>query len=209
MKKILATFLVLSSQMIFANSFCSSDVQQAMQSAAKEKQTILRLSHQGIDDGCAIELSYWLKKNPVVDRLDLSSNAIGNAGVQGLMKTIRQDNTLRSLILDDNTFTKPGMLAITAMIKVNQTLKRLDLGGNHLHAEDMVGFANALVANRSLQWLYLNENNLGQRSIAELLKALEVNKTLKYIHLGHNGVNSGQKTLWKASYSKSEVEIVF
>ena len=208
MKRIIGIILCCITSMSFASS-CPDRVQVRLEQTLKNKSVDLRLAHLGIDDLCTIELSFWLKKHPGIDRLDLSSNAINDAGIQALMKTMLDDKAIRSLILDDNYFSRSGIAAIAAMLSTNRYLKRLDLGGNHLHAKDMQDFSDALIANRSLEWLYLNENNLGQAMVAQLLKTLETNKTLKYLHLGHNGVNSGQKTLWKVTYDKKDTEVIF
>jgi len=97
----------------------------------------LRASATGIGElGCQI-IAGALIRNTSLHTLDLSGNAIGNAGWISLATIIGQgqNNTLCALILQNNNINDEIAPELAAMIETNTNMMILDLSGNSFSYE--------------------------------------------------------------------------
>ncbi|KAK0131701.1 Protein phosphatase 1 regulatory subunit 37 [Merluccius polli] len=99
----------------------------------------------------AMQLGDLLRYNRTLQTLELSDNAIADAGLEELCEGLRlQTGGLKALLLRNNHITSDGMLHLAKALPVLKALEVLDMGDNSLGNSGLQTLKEALMANRSL-----------------------------------------------------------
>ncbi|KAG7261950.1 hypothetical protein CRUP_017277 [Coryphaenoides rupestris] len=99
----------------------------------------------------AMQLGDLLRYNRTLQTLELSHNAIADAGLEELCAGLRlQTGGLKALLLRNNQITSDGMLHLAKALPVHRSLEVLDVGDNRLGNSGLQTLREPLMANRSL-----------------------------------------------------------
>jgi Ran GTPase-activating protein (RanGAP) involved in mRNA processing and transport len=107
-----------------------------------------------------------------VRELDLSHNAIGDAGAAAIGQALGQSVSLQVLVLAGNGVSKYGALYIAKGLKQNSTLLKLDLSTNAISDAGAAALAEALQFNHALKSLDVTRNLLTNAGAVVLAEAL-------------------------------------
>lgn len=159
--------------------------------------TKLNLSLNSISNDGAEALANILKKNDTLTNLNLANNDIGDSGASFLGKSLEINNGIKTLNLGDNDIRDEGIKAIATSLEKNTTLTQLLLYMNTITDDGVQKLADALERNTSLIKLQLNQNNITSTGAKALASVLEKNKTFLELHLSQNKaiMQSGRKSL--------------
>jgi len=140
----------------------ANELKDAIHKVLKNEAANLILADRDIDESASGHLKFLknlsaaLEDNRALQKLDLSENNIGDAGV--------------------------SMLA--GALKKNHALKRLDLSGNdEMNDKGATEMANALKKNRGIIYLNMAHSQVGDVAAKALASMLEQNTTLQTLNL--------------------------
>ena len=153
-----------------------------------ETSDVVDLPNKSITNVISSMIASILMQNKTVTELNLSSNQIGDDGIEKLANALRVNNTLQNLDVSNNKIGNRGVESLANALKENKTLKSIDLGSNKIGDIGMEELANALIVNKSLKNLDVSNNNIGNQGVESLANALKVNQTLTSIDLGSNKI---------------------
>jgi arsenate reductase-like glutaredoxin family protein len=141
-------------------------------------------------------LSEALKKNTILEELDLSSIKINLQGATALSTMLAVNTTLTRLHLQSaNTYGTAGIEdggveALSEALKKNTTLEELDLSNVRISTQAATALSAMLAVNTTLTRLHLQSANIDDTGMEILASGLEKNKGLKYIDLTGNRLTS-------------------
>jgi len=110
-----------------------------------------------------------LNTNATITTLDISNNAIGNAGAQALAEALKGNTTLTILNFSDNQIGDVGVIALANVLKENNTLTKLDISRNNVGYDGAKALAEALKGNTTLTTLDISRNLIGDAGLREAL----------------------------------------
>lgn len=147
------------------------------------------------DDGVWALASY-IRKNNLIQEVDLSFNDISDEGVQALAGCFEKLTALRLLKLNGNGFGYDGCRYLTDQAKHCKFLETLELGGNRLGDDGMEVLCQYLRYNPVLLELFVDGCYIGDDGMVALCDSLRINRTLSLISLTSNRITSvGAATL--------------
>jgi Ran GTPase-activating protein (RanGAP) involved in mRNA processing and transport len=147
---------------------------------------ILNLSNNAIGDaGCAL-LVPALQSMSSLQHLDLSLNEIGAAGCASLAPALQSISSLQILNLSYNDFGDAGCASLAPALQSMSLLHVLDLSHNKFGAAGCSSLASALQSMSSLTALNLSHNDIGDKSCASLATALQSMSSLCTLDLSYN-----------------------
>ncbi|KAI9106198.1 hypothetical protein DFS34DRAFT_602539 [Phlyctochytrium arcticum] len=123
---------------------------------------------------------------PFLRDLDLSCNAIGDAGASVLARFLEDDMQLEALDLHANNIGPEGISAIARALQVNEKLQRLDISDNSLKEEGGMEIANMLQINSTLLNIQLRNTDLTAKPLIALSTVLRNNTTLCVLNISNN-----------------------
>jgi len=144
--------------------------------------TRLDLSHNAISDAGARAIAK-LVNNSVLEEVDLRDNKIAAAGAKQLGRALRGNTTLHSLNVRLNRFKDGGGRDFFRGICGNTTLRELNVSCNSLGTDTAEVLCQYVDRNPSLGLLDISCNELGEQAGRLLLEALAGNTVLKGIDL--------------------------
>ncbi|XP_034715023.1 protein phosphatase 1 regulatory subunit 37 [Etheostoma cragini] len=162
----------------------------------------------------ALQLGDLLRYNTTLQTLELSSNAVADAGLEELCDGLRwQTAGVKVLLLRNNQITAGGMVHLAKALPVLKVLQVLDLGENllgdegiqvireplmmncsvlqlglaqaNITCEGAVALAEFLAESRQIQGLDLRQNQLKVGGLMALCLALRINRSLSSLDLDH------------------------
>lgn len=150
--------------------------------------------------GGIIDISEALKTNATVSKIDLSHNAIRDAGSRALAKALMVNETMSNIKLAHAEVGLEGVEALAEALKVNPSLTKLDLGYNcDIGDEGAIALAEALHVNETLSILKLADCGIGDAGAIALAEALKVNTSVYSIVLADSTIgDSGARALAEA-----------
>ena len=130
----------------------------------------------------------------------LSWQAVGITAqdAAGLTVLLQFSPVLNKLYLDSNRIGDTGASAIAEAIKGNPVMTYLNLGGNEIGDTGATSIGKALEVNRVLKELSLRDNNIGDAGATAIGKALEVNRALNTLWLSGNQISDNGKQALRA-----------
>jgi len=123
-----------------------------------------------------------------LQKLDLRRSEIDDEGIEALVNTLNNGNSLQDLNLSFNQLiTLNGWKKVATLLEMPYCkLERLDMMGHNIGDEGVLAFVNALVNNSTLKTLNLEHNDITVESLAPFSKLLcdtsSVNKTYMSNH---------------------------
>lgn len=179
--------------------------------AINEKRcTELWLEQNQITSHGATIIANTLKDNNTLMWLSLSSNRLGDHGIEVLAKALTGHNsTLSTLALHSTGITDQSVEYLAEMLKKNQTLMELGISGNEISDRGVQLLAETLTHhNSTLRWLYLSKNTLiTDACIDSLIEMLERNRKLQELAIDNCNFSADgkqqlqTKALLKKSFS--------
>ncbi|XP_059814154.1 NACHT, LRR and PYD domains-containing protein 14-like [Hypanus sabinus] len=156
----------------------------------------LRLSHVGVTDSGAKELTSALNTNRSLTELLLSENDLGDSGVKLVSAALRKPECkIQKLGLEKVGLTDSGVEDLASALSTNPSMTELYLGDNKLRDTGVklmsVGLRNPEC---NLQKLRLERVGLTQSGAKDLASALSTNPSLTELQLSDNELgDSGVK----------------
>ena len=131
-----------------------------------------------------------LKHHPTLRHLDLSHNAISDAGAEIISSTLlgKRTNTLRELNLTNNSISASGGRAMAQSLRGTPSLQRLELRLNKLGDEAGGEILTASEHHRGLVHIGLGGNFLGKSTAEVFCRILKTNDTLRSVDLSCNNI---------------------
>lgn len=125
--------------------------------------------------------------------LDISSNKIGDAGIQSFAKFLTMDKKLESFFAGCINIGPEGALHLATVLEFNYKLRHLKLQGNEIGPVGAKFLVEGLAKNQStaLEDLDLSYNAIGFEGAADIAQALTKNSKLTHLNLCGNGIGSG------------------
>lgn len=138
-------------------------------------------------------LCYTRQSTPYVNfqRLNLSQNNLGDAGVRVLADALRQRDVLHRLSLYVNSIRHRGMKALTSALPFMTRLRHLELGGNFPGLTGVFHLAQCLRYNSTLYRLDMSSCDVhfkGEHTRILLEHGLQYNTTLFALNLSYNHI---------------------
>ncbi|CAK1545080.1 unnamed protein product [Leptosia nina] len=120
--------------------------------------------------------------------LNLSKNAIGDAGVEHLANVTFRGIGVLQIILSQNDITGKSMSTLAESLETHNKFTHIDLSRNNLFAppNGVISFLNQLGENKNLQELDLSWNSLAGPRIGNALKTVMRSPNLRVLNLNNN-----------------------
>jgi Ran GTPase-activating protein (RanGAP) involved in mRNA processing and transport len=165
---------------------------QALAAAgAASRLRVLGLDLNRLSERCCPALSLALQRSRCLASLDLSHNALGDAGVALLAPGLAASSALVELRLRECALSAAAMAPLCGALGAHLRLERLCLAGNRVGSEGM-GPLVVLLAHRgcALRELDLAQCAIGAAGGQLLCACLKDNSSLAKLSLGHNGLGA-------------------
>jgi hypothetical protein len=120
-------------------------------------------------------------KNSVVEKLDLSSNKLGDWEAGIFARVLLANQNLKSLVLRNNKIGDAGALELAVALRQNNTLNLLDLTSNDIGSDGATALADALAANDALKDLDLHDNSIGDDGATSIAEMLTRNESIEKV----------------------------
>jgi Ran GTPase-activating protein (RanGAP) involved in mRNA processing and transport len=162
--------------------------------SCRSVQTV-NLQDKRIGNSKAIKIAHFLILNPLVLKIDLSCNDIGDDGASEIADALNSDLCgIRSIHLDENSIRDKGAIAIAQSLG---KIEQISLSLNFIGDLGILEIAKALKVNNSIINIALAGLNRERKpKISVLLEALLENSTLSSADLGWNNIGlEGSKIL--------------
>ena len=154
----------------------------------------LNLSHNAICDAGAAGLAGLLKSTTTLSALNLSRNGIGDASAAGLADALKSNATPTVLNFSENSIGAAGIADVADGLKSNTTLSELNLSCNRIGDDGAAKLSDGLKCNANLTVLDLSSNKIGDAGTANLADGLKSNTKLRVLHLSGNGIGDDGAT---------------
>eukprot|EP01062_Namystynia_karyoxenos_P038865 TRINITY_DN2824_c0_g1_i1.p1 TRINITY_DN2824_c0_g1~~TRINITY_DN2824_c0_g1_i1.p1 ORF type:complete len:339 (+),score=126.03 TRINITY_DN2824_c0_g1_i1:78-1019(+) len=177
-----------------------------MDTAGHDNAAIVNLSSKAVDlsklragpDVCRA-LCDALETNQTVIDVDLSDNAIGDAGASHVASMLARNRIVRFLNLSRNNITDDGIIYIAKSLRSNSTLQVLSLSANPFGDKGAGELARALPHNSGLRELVLLDCEITHRGAVRVATGIVSNRSLLYLSLpftvGHRLCDEIQRIL--------------
>ena len=168
----------------------------AEQAIIKKQCKRLYLQDNNITSHGASIIAAALKKNTVLEALNLSNNHVFDVGVRSLSEAVSSNNcSLQLLDLSSNDITDLGVRHLAEILRTNQTLIYLRLSSNKISGQGVQLLANVLARqNHSLREFYIDENKLiSDSSIDSLKQIFKYNRSLKRFYINNCNLSTKGK----------------
>ncbi|KAM9355399.1 protein phosphatase 1 regulatory subunit 37 [Pholidichthys leucotaenia] len=140
----------------------------------------------------SLQLGDLLRYNSTLQTLELSNNAIADAGLEEICDGLRwQKEGVKVLLLRSNQITVGGMDHLARTLPVLKVLQFLDLGENLLGNEGIRMIREPLMVNTSLLQLGLAQTNITCEGAVALAEFLAESRQIERLDLRHNEVKVG------------------
>ncbi|XP_029981843.1 protein phosphatase 1 regulatory subunit 37 [Sphaeramia orbicularis] len=140
----------------------------------------------------ALQLGDLLRYNNTLHILELSNNAIADAGLEELCDGLRwQTAGLKVLLLRNNQITANGMVHMAKALPVLKVLQILDLGENLLGNEGIHVIREPLMVNCTLLQLGLAQANITCEGAVAMAEVLAESRLIQRLDIRQNEVKVG------------------
>ncbi|XP_044023754.1 protein phosphatase 1 regulatory subunit 37 isoform X2 [Siniperca chuatsi] len=140
----------------------------------------------------ALQLGDLLRYNTTLETLELSYNAVADAGLEELCDGLRRQTAgLKVLLLRNNQITANGMVHLAEALPVLKVLQVLDLGENLLGNEGIQVIREPLMVNCSVLQLSLAQANITCEGAVALAEFLAESRQIQRLDLRQNEVKVG------------------
>lgn len=151
--------------------------------------TSLNLDHNNIF-AAAGALAEALKVNLGLQKLDISSNGIGDKGATLIARGLKSNTKLLALDMSNNPIGDKGVVDLAACLKGNSTLQVLKLSNIDIKDEGAATLASMIKSNEALLTIVLTSNAITDKGAAAILKTLKANKGVESCQLFDNKISA-------------------
>ncbi|CAH2086045.1 unnamed protein product [Euphydryas editha] len=125
--------------------------------------------------------------NNTLQKVDLTKNYLGDAGVDYLTKAIFRGSNLRNITLCYNNLTAKALVILTEAFETHNKLTHLDLSWNTIVSPNAVfNLCTRLSENTVFEELNLSWTSLSGLRVGKAIKTLLTSQSLKYLNLSNN-----------------------
>ncbi|XP_034531353.1 protein phosphatase 1 regulatory subunit 37 isoform X1 [Notolabrus celidotus] len=140
----------------------------------------------------ALQLGDLLRYNNTLQTLQLSNNAVADAGLEELCEGLRwQTAGLKVLLLRNNQITADGMVHLARALPLLKVLQVLDLGENLVGNEGIQVIREPLMQNVSVLQLGLQQTSITCEGAVALAEFLAESRHIQQLDLRQNEVKVG------------------
>ncbi|WVZ12012.1 hypothetical protein V8G54_016542 [Vigna mungo] len=145
---------------------------------------------------CFSEFRIWclcdiLANNSSIEKLQLNSADLGDAGAKAIAEMLKKNSSLRVLELNNNMIEYSGFSSLAGALLENNSIRNIHLNGNYGGALGANALAKALESNKLLRELHLHGNSIGDEGIRSLMAGLSAHKgKLTLLDIGNNSLTS-------------------
>lgn len=140
--------------------------------------------------------------------IDLSSNGIGDLGIQSLTTSLIDNSTLISLSLASNSFGCEGFEFISKLLKLSQSIQKLSIYGNELNLKGAGFLSEAISSNFSLITLDIGSCSFNEQVSQQIFIGLGSSKKLENIYLYSNNINDKCCLLLKENIASKPIKSI-
>jgi hypothetical protein len=140
-----------------------------------------------LDDGTNTFASF-LRKNSIIEIIDLSYNTISDDGIQSLCSFLPNAQVLNTLKLNGNGFGIDGCRYLVQALEKSNSITSLELSQNRIGDDGAEILCGIIAKHSSIQELYLDSNYIGNDGCVCIGIALEHNRTLRVLTLASNKI---------------------
>eukprot|EP01138_Halocafeteria_seosinensis_P010670 gb/GECG01010895.1/.p1 GENE.gb/GECG01010895.1/~~gb/GECG01010895.1/.p1 ORF type:complete len:568 (+),score=63.78 gb/GECG01010895.1/:1-1704(+) len=145
-----------------------------------------------------------------LEYLDLSYTNSNSTAAECILRALKKQRNLRTLILSGNNIGKRGAAMLSELIECSNSLEKLDL--SYVHSFAAFGMSNlnsALKNSTKLRWLSLEGNDVGNSGVHTLSAAIKQNISLEVLNLDYNGITaSGIRELARALHKHTQLKVL-
>lgn len=143
------------------------------------------------------------RTNSSITNLDLSMNALLDAGSKIIAELIKHTSSITTLKLSYNMIGNEGIKPIAEALKSNSSITKLDLEWNQIGDEGAKVLAEALAFNSTLKAIDLNGNKIGNEGARYLANIVRPNNSpVLEINVGSNKIGyEGAKSVFESHNS--------
>ena len=125
-----------------------------------------------------------------LQKLDLSENYVGVAGIMALADGLTHCSNLHDLNLSNNDIGPNGTRTLVNAIKTCINMQKLDISNNDIGPDGAKVLAGLLKKFTCLQELNLSVNDIGDDGVRDLSAALVHSRTLVTLQLSYNDISA-------------------
>ena len=126
---------------------------------------------------------------------ELRGNAISDAGVAYIAKSLEQNKTLKLLSVNRCGITEKGAECLAVCLRSNKCLESLHLRGNRIADAGIIAVARSLKQNSSLKLLDVSDCGISEIGAELLADCLMVNQSLGVLNISDNQISDIGMTL--------------
>jgi len=172
---------------LYDTSLGSAGAMQLASAVSDSALEVLDICHNNIEDVGAKSLAQSLKKPSChLTWLSLTSNSIGEDGIEEIANSIASNKNLRELRLSRNFPGLSGLTALAKSLQNNATLKVLALKSSSLGNEGAAILGNRLPDMAGIEHICLQHNAIGDEGMETLAQGLRINSSVIAIELEKN-----------------------
>ncbi|XP_076025875.1 protein phosphatase 1 regulatory subunit 37 [Genypterus blacodes] len=140
----------------------------------------------------ALHLGELLRYNSTLKMLELSNNAVADAGLEELCEGLRwQTAGVKVLLLRNNQISAKGLVHLAKVLPGLKVLRVLDLGENDVGDDGVQMIREPLMGNRTLLQLGLAKTNITCEGAVALAEFLAESRQIERLDLRQNEVKVG------------------
>lgn len=128
------------------------------------------------------------KKDGAITEIILSGNRIGDAGVEQIAHSIRENKILKKMELDSVGMTSSGFKVLCEALKDNDALEFLSVNKNDIKDDAMKAFGELLQGNKALATVRMSECGITDTGYQCIAEGMQSNSTVKEIDLSGNAI---------------------
>eukprot|EP01063_Lacrimia_lanifica_P024059 TRINITY_DN32028_c0_g1_i1.p1 TRINITY_DN32028_c0_g1~~TRINITY_DN32028_c0_g1_i1.p1 ORF type:complete len:405 (+),score=167.86 TRINITY_DN32028_c0_g1_i1:68-1216(+) len=170
----IASLVGIAQAMINHPSVVSLNIASPLLPSIQERQTV------------AQHLAEMLRKNDVIQELDLSRSLISDSQLNSMLSAMVANDGLRSLHLCANKLSQDGGSDVAKLLARRHDILHVDLSSNDLATAGATAIAAALRANQGITSLNLSFCGIGEAGLVALADALKYNTSLVSLFLWGN-----------------------
>ena len=187
---------IIFSNLINQNSIISIDL------SSKESIYRNRICSEGVR-----LIENVLKKNVILEKIDLSSNSIKNKGMEYIVNGLKSNMSLQTLILSNNEINQKGISYMESNLDFCK-LNYLDLSCNPLSNEGIVLLGNCISGEQLKEIIYLNVSDCGFyfNAFKDLIKKVIKNNKLQTLIVNKNNLFSHRWDILQNIFKISSIQ---
>ena len=134
----------------------------------------------------AHHLAEMLKKNTVLQELDLSRSMLDDSQLQVMLPAFVCNDPIRSLLLGSNKMSQDGGVEVSKLLARRHDLAVVDISSNEIQSKGAVAIASTLRANQGIMVLHMAYCKIAEEGLIALAEGLRDNSSITTLSLWGN-----------------------